>query len=66
MHSQMHWEGYSLPASQLPYAIPVHPLHPYGYSDGMGMGMEAAFQVACLNPAATLSIHEKLFRCTVS
>ena len=41
MHSQMHWDGYSLPASQLPYAIPAHPLPPYGYNDAI----DPAFQV---------------------
>jgi len=41
MHSQMHWDGYSLPASQLPYAIPTHPLPPYVYNDAI----DPAFQV---------------------
>ncbi len=41
MHSQMHWDGYSLPASQLPYAIPTQLVPPYGYADGM----DIAYQV---------------------
>lgn len=45
MHSQMHWDGYSLPASQLPYAIPAQPLPPYVYTDGIGMGVDSALQV---------------------
>ena len=56
MHSQMHWDGYSLPASQLPYAIPAHPLPPYGYTDGIGM--DAALQVAWQHPVANLDLVE--------
>ena len=37
MHSQMHWDGYSLPPSQLPYAIPTY--H-YGFDESMDPGYQ--------------------------
>lgn len=46
MGSQMHWDGYSLPSSQLPYAIPAQPLPPYGYHEAM----DAGYQVRAERP----------------
>ena len=37
MHSQVHWDGYTLPPSQLPYAIPAY--H-YGFDESMDPGYQ--------------------------